>query len=538
MRYSIYTIIFAIMAALTVGCTESAKNGETTSTNHKLQPSDTLYTVWAAMDIFAYQPERALQIIDSAVIVGNCSEVQADQCRARIYSMTQMYDKTDSLLGGPKDVRLDTAQAIGERLLQNDTIKANLIRQKDVLEILAHTERMKNDTIGWLQRSRQLVSVCRQIGDGASADALRTEAEIGTALFAMGQEKSGMAKLDSGIDVISKKERVISEKFSGLDALIIALKRKIMLLVSRGQYAETLPPARLIIEQLNKYEQNPDDFHDGSPREPKTAEKRADYIAFYRNQALNHMAIAYVSLGDRSNIFAAFEQIERNVREMTAREHIARYHALQQQMEAERERANAAKADTRSFFAGIIATLLTALALVLILHNRIINRKNHLLAQQIAENLNYKKMYWQEHRAKTAVASPADTNTLTDTDSLTDEQLFQKINEVVMCEQLYLDSSFGRQTIMDRFHLSKERVGSVFTKGSEYDNITSYTQQLRLIYAAHLLVEQPEKSIVEIAAECGFSTHTYFSGRFRQHFGISPTNYRREAQEQPSALRS
>lgn len=134
---------------------------------------DTIHTLRAAMNIYGYQPERALQIIDSALIVGNIDEVQAEQCRARIYGMTLMGKQMDSLLGGPADIRLDSAQVIAMRLLTNESIKTNLERLRDVYEILAYTERIQKDTLGWLHRSRQLVDVCRQIGPGAETDALR-----------------------------------------------------------------------------------------------------------------------------------------------------------------------------------------------------------------------------------------------------------------------------------------------------------------------------------------------------------------------------
>ena len=110
-------------------------------------------------------------------------------------------------------------------------------------------------------------------------------------------------------------------------------------------------------------------------------------------------------------------------------------------------------------------------------------------------------------------------------------QLFQYLNDVIISERLFLDPKFERQTIMDRFQLSKERVGAAFSKGSKYVKLTSYILQLRLDCAARRLIEQPEKSIVEIADECGFGSHTYFSDRFRQHFGMSPSDFRREASE-------
>lgn len=115
---------------------------------------------------------------------------------------------------------------------------------------------------------------------------------------------------------------------------------------------------------------------------------------------------------------------------------------------------------------------------------------------------------------------------------MTDEQLFQHIHDVIVREHLFLDPSFGRQTIIDRFKLSKERVGAIFTKGSEHSKLSGYVQQLRLEYAAKLLIEQPEKSIVQIASDCGFSSHTYFSARFRQHFGMSPSDFCSDVLEQ------
>ena len=83
------------VAVVTVGCTGTDKGRQTTVAGQL--PRDTVYTKKAAMSIYGYQPLRALQIVDSAVIVGNIGEVQADQCRARIYGMSLMTDQLDSL---------------------------------------------------------------------------------------------------------------------------------------------------------------------------------------------------------------------------------------------------------------------------------------------------------------------------------------------------------------------------------------------------------------------------------------------------------
>lgn len=124
----------------------------------------------------------------------------------------------------------------------------------------------------------------------------------------------------------------------------------------------------------------------------------------------------------------------------------------------------------------------------------------------------------------------------TEQNALTDEQLFQHINEVVVREGLFLDPKFERQTIMDRFNLSKERVGTIFSKGSSFTKLTNYVQQLRLEYAAKLLVEQPDLSIVQVANQCGFSSNTYFSDRFRQRFDMTPSEFRKASSERPQPM--
>ena len=517
-------VIFLILLAVSIlsGCTGSG------GTKVVTQEGDPRYTRQAAMSIYAYQPVRALQILDSAVIVGNLSYWQADVFRARIYSYTLMPGQVDSLLGGSEGMRLDTAQAIGERLLCHDSIRADLKWQQDVLEILAYTERMQNDTVGWMQRLHELVDVCRQIGPLAETDALRSEAEIGAALCALGQDEQGMAKIDSVIDQLDAAFHREHDKgtFDQLDALIIALKRKLLILGSHNQYAETLPLARSIIERLDDYEAHPDDYHDGSHREPKTDQQRTDYIRFYRNQAQNYITAAYSSLGEHGDMLAAFRQIEKSVRDATAREHIARYNALQQQMEAERQQAKASRASVIAFAIGILALLAIAFGVVVIWKNRAINRKNSILVQQIAEAMNYKELYLNEKQTH----EPEPMATDLDLDTLTDEQLFQHINEVIVREKLFLNPKFERQTIIDRFQLSKERVGAAFSKGSDYTKLSNYIQQLRLEYAAKLLVEQPEMSIVQIASECGFSSHKYFSERFRLHYSMTPSEFRKARQ--------
>ena len=511
MKQAFHLILYVAVLTLTVGCTSSDKPVR----NRQPQPTDTVYTQQAAISIYGYKPERALQIIDSAVIVGNLSEVWGDVNRARIYSQSQMAEQLDSLLGGPRGVRLDTARAIGERLLQHDSLKTNPKLHQDVLEILIYTARLQEDSVRWLQRSRELVEECRKHGEETKA--LRTEAELGASLCYSGQQEQGLAKLDSVIVAIGSLELF---RFYELDAFIIAAKRKIGVLSTLGREEETLPLARRIIELLDDYELHPDQYHDGSYREPQNDTKRADYIRFYRSQAQGFITAAYAALGDKGNMTEAYEKIERTVRDATAREHQARYRALEQQMEAERQRADAQRNALIAWGAALLALLALCFVVVVYRKNRNIRQKNRVLAQQLTE------LYDTGVPRQTGDGlAPGGIN------DMSAEDLYRHIRDEVIRLQLYTDPGFGRQSIIERFHLTKDVASRVFSQGSDHSSISDFINNCRLDHARRLLVSRPDMSIADIATASGFGVRTTFTRSFKAKHGLTPSEFR-EQQEQ------
>ena len=467
------------------------------------------------MAIYGYQPERALQIIDSAVIVGNLSEVRAEVERARIYSMTQMKAQMDSLLHGPKGICLDSGRVIGERLLAHDSLKQNLNLRQQLLEILVYTARMQKDTLKWMQRSRELIDVCRQ--EGAETEALRTEAELAAALCSAGQVEQSIATLDSVIAVLSTMP---SFKFNELDAFILASKRKIGVLSSTGRYVETLPLARHIIERLEDYEAHPDQYADDTKRVLSDSASRAGYINFYRTQAQGYISAAYTALGQFDNMTDAYLQIERSVTEVTAREHIARYNALQQQMETERQQSRANKISLQAVGIFIIALFAIGFAVILFRKNRDIRQKNRVLAQQLME-------FYDNTRPESAESSAAADSKLS-TDPMNPEDLYHHIRNEVNRLQLYTDPGFGRQSIIERFHLTKDQASRVFSQGSEHSNISSFINDCRLDHARRLLVSRPDMAIGDIATASGFGVRTTFTRSFKAKYGITPTEFREQ----------
>ena len=117
-------------------------------------PVDTVYTREAAMEAMANDPDRALQIIDSACLVGNIPGFMADLLRMKVYSQ--------SLEG----LQLDSAFATGERLLQHDSVVQNPERRFAVLDLLVNASHLSADDEKLLQWTEQKSSLCQCGMDG------------------------------------------------------------------------------------------------------------------------------------------------------------------------------------------------------------------------------------------------------------------------------------------------------------------------------------------------------------------------------------
>ena len=158
-------ILFLSAILVLGGC---ARDGKRPS-EHIPQASDTLYTARAAMLIYGTDPERALTIIDSALIVGNVDAFEADYLRAKVYAHS------------PVDHRLEEAIALCEDLLQRDSTRATTVSTMDnrsnVLQLMMDAYRRKRDYGQWLVYATQLADLNREWGQ--ETEALRMEAEIG-----------------------------------------------------------------------------------------------------------------------------------------------------------------------------------------------------------------------------------------------------------------------------------------------------------------------------------------------------------------------
>lgn len=275
-KKTLYLLYMSVVALLLTGCTGGGTSGKRVP-----QAGDTLYTEERAMAIFDSLPERALLILDSAEVVGNMTDYRAGLFRAKVLSKSTAMQQQDS------------AVIICEALLRHDEAQRNIVFRGDVLELLVNASRMRHDYEEMVHWTTELAELQRR--QGLATEALRTDADLGLAMTHIGQVDEGLAKIDNAIQRLG-----MTTKFNELDAWLIAVKRKINVLQEQEMgYDEMIALASQAQQRLDDFAAHPDDYHDGTYREPPK-EDIPGYHDFYYAQACAYKAAAYTAQGNRA----------------------------------------------------------------------------------------------------------------------------------------------------------------------------------------------------------------------------------------------
>ena len=222
-----------------------------------------------------------------------------------------------------------------------------------------------------------------------------------------------------------------------------------------------------------------------------------------------------------------------------AQEYAVRYHEQEQQLALEKEQATRKRMAMIIVFLGVLTMMEIVFIVIIVRQLLSIRQKNAVLTKEISERISYEEKYLNiVGSSQQAVDSATQDggsqlntghstlNTEAKLDELSDSELFDYIRKVVSDENLHLDPMFGRDQLMERLQLSKERIGAAFAQGSEYGNISNFLNDARLFYSTKLLTEYPEMPIAEVALASGFSNRVVFSRNFKERFAMTPSEFR------------
>ena len=93
----------------------------------------------------------------------------------------------------------------------------------------------------------------------------------------------------------------------------------------------------------------------------------------------------------------------------------------------------------------------------------------------------------------------------------------------------YINHHFAEEITVDKIaaelYLNKNYIAHVFKEETGY-SLIGYAIALR-INRAKVLLTKTDKSITQVAAECGYDDFTYFSRQFKKSTGLTPSAYRK-----------
>lgn len=112
--------------------------------------------------------------------------------------------------------------------------------------------------------------------------------------------------------------------------------------------------------------------------------------------------------------------------------------------------------------------------------------------------------------------------------------LHDELNRLAQATQFFTNPSINRQQLAEMLHTNEKYLSECIRL---YKGVTvnTYLNQLRLEHACRLLTHPTEEYTIEsISVDSGFGARNTFHTIFRQHYGTTPDEYRRQNRPAPN----
>lgn len=568
-RLTLLSIVFTVL----MGC------GGGKSVRQLPHWGDTPYQQDTVLVVYATNPERALTLLDSALLLGNVSNYRAQFIRAKIFSKSQA------------EQRLDSAITICTALLVHDSVRNDATEQENIYDMLIACSRIKHDLEAYLHWATKKAELCQQQGE--ETERWRTEADIGYLMTRLGQLDEGLAKLDDAIRRLDHPGSI-----DRMDAFIVACKRKINALNDLGRYADIISLAQRILDHLDHYEQHAKEYAEDSYRLSwsDTPNDRDRYLDFCRAQAWAFIAQAYamqnstlqkareylelfdqsqygktfmarrmiaptqMALGMYDEALATYDEVERRMagdtlnddyavilrsRAIAARAkghtaealdfqtrfatlskavsdslHRSEAHDYAARYHAQEQQLQIQEKEAEAERLHLISLAVAVIALLAIAFAAYFFRQKRIVTEKnraLVRMINGQ----QKPKAQQIVNSPRNA-----TLELGQEfSIFNSIDTAIRTEHLYTNINLQRQDICDRFSISRHALNDLLAAHADGLSFPQYVNTIRLEEALRLLRYEPSKNLTAIANEVGF-TPANLREQFKRKYGMTPADYR------------
>ena len=563
MKQRIYFYIIGIVLVL-------ASCGGGNSVRHIPHLVNTPYQQDSILVTYATDPERALTLLDSALLLGNISDYRGQFIRAKIYCKSL------------EEQRQDSAIIICEALLTHDSVRNEPTEQENIYDMLIAASRVKHDLEAYLRWATQKAGLCQQQGE--ENERWRTEADIGYVMTRLGQIDEGLQKLDEAIGHLDSPGSI-----DRMDAFIVASKRKINALIDLQRFDEVITLGQRILDRLDHYEQHASDYAEDSYRLSWSdhPNDRDRYLDFSRAQAWGFLTHAFAMLSEKGKArecLALFDQSDYGktfaARRMIAPalmalgmydEALATYDEVEHRMAGDtlnddyavilRSRAIAAKAKGHTAVAFDFQTRYANLSKAVsdslhrseahdyaaryhaqeqqleIQEHQAKAERSHLMSMAIAVVallaiafalyfFRQKRIVTEKNRALVRMINEQQTSKVAHSTLSTPHSKFFDIDSAIRTERLYANMCLQRQDICDRFNISRHTLNDLLAEHAGGLSFPQYINAIRLQEALRLLRDEPAKTVAAIATEIGLSSAN-LREQFKRKYGITPVEYRR-----------
>lgn len=111
--------------------------------------------------------------------------------------------------------------------------------------------------------------------------------------------------------------------------------------------------------------------------------------------------------------------------------------------------------------------------------------------------------------------------------SLPEKRILYEIKTYIECNYR---SEITLSLFSNRYYLNKEYLSKLFKKEFGY-NIYEYVLKVRMQKACELLSD-PEAKVLAVSSYLGYRDNNYFSRAFKNHYGVSPTEFKENMRKQ------
>lgn len=283
-------------------------------------------------------------------------------------------------------------------------------------------------------------------------------------------------------------------------------------------------------------------------------QEQGDTVNYFMTSVKKSLGSAYREKGDYKTSSHYYEQLailrdSIKIREQksAALELAAIYETSEKELRIHKQEAEIRLRTIGLAFVCSIVMLLSTLLWRTKRYNRIIRRKNESMVSTIGELFSYKDELFllkentrllreQLHQERAGGETPVSTGSPVGSDSndtlpresresFGDQFLFERIEQRIIGDKLFLNPDFSREELIRTLHIPKNKFAQLFRQYSGI-NFPKYINNLRLDYAAKMLQEYPDYTIDAIAKSCGMFTVQTFHRLFLEKFGVTPTEFR------------